>query len=358
MVVALACAEFHVQANDFEWKVGLAKADITPVEPIWLAGYAVRAKPSEGTSQPLAVKALALEDGRGGKLIIIASDILGFTRELSDPIARRLEKRFKLRRDQIVFTSSHTHAAPVVREYAAFAYGLTPEQTAAIERYSRMLEEKTIQAVTAALRNKAPARLSFGRGKAGFAINRRVAAAKGVTIGVNNTGPVDHEVPVLRIEGKKGNLRGILFSYACHNTTLGGDFYQVNGDYAGYAQAALEQNHPGALALFVLGCAGDINPNPRGKLEDAQKHGIELAAAVDAIANNSMTLVRGPLSTAMESISLPFATPPTKDELEARLAEKDAIRRRHAQRLLDILAKDGHLPGSYPYPVQVARFGR
>jgi len=166
-------------------------------------------------------------------------------------------------------------------------------------------------------------------------------------------------VPVLRIEGKKGNLRGILFSYACHNTTLCGDFYQVNGDYAGYAQAALEQNHPGMLALFVLGCAGDINPNPRGKLEDAQKHGIELAAAVDTtIANGSMAPVRGPLSTALESISLPFATPPAKAELEARLAEKDAIRRRHAQRMLDFLAKDGSLPGSYPYPVQVARFGR
>lgn len=147
MALALDCGEFPVQANDFEWKVGLAKADITPVEPVWLAGYAVRTKPSEGTSQPLAVKALTLEDGRGGKLIIIASDILGFTRELSDPIARRLEQRFNLRRDQIVFTSTHTHAAPVVREYAVFAYGLTPEQTAAIERYSRMLEEKDRKSV-------------------------------------------------------------------------------------------------------------------------------------------------------------------------------------------------------------------
>src|SRR5437867_8216121 len=69
------------------WKAGLGTADITPAEPIWLAGYAARTKPSEGVAHPINAKALALEDPQGKKLIIITSDILGFTRQLSDPIA-------------------------------------------------------------------------------------------------------------------------------------------------------------------------------------------------------------------------------------------------------------------------------
>ena len=49
-----------------------------------------------------------------------------------------------------------------------------------------------------------------------------------------------------------GTLRAVLFGYSCHNTTLGGDFYQVDGDYAGMAQRELEQAHPGATALFMM----------------------------------------------------------------------------------------------------------
>src|SRR5207247_10059830 len=40
---------------------------------------------------------------------------------------------------------------------------------------------------------------------------RSVAGSKGYVIDVNDAGPVDHEVPVLRIEGKGGRLRGVIF---------------------------------------------------------------------------------------------------------------------------------------------------
>ncbi|QIF03512.1 hypothetical protein [Roseimicrobium sp. ORNL1] len=36
-----------------EFKVGVAKADITPTEPIRLAGYASRNKPHESVEQPI-----------------------------------------------------------------------------------------------------------------------------------------------------------------------------------------------------------------------------------------------------------------------------------------------------------------
>ncbi len=339
------------------WKAGTAAIGITPQEPIWLAGYAARTRPSEGVANPIFAKALALQDPAGNKLVVITSDLLGFTKALSDPIAATLAKKFKLRRGQVLFTSSHTHAAPVVREYMVFMYGLSPDQEAAINRYSQELEIKVVQVVADALHRMVPVRLSFGRGSAGFGVNRRLATEKGFVINVNPAGPVDHEVPVLRVDGLDGKLRAILFSYACHNTTLGGDFYRVSGDYAGYAQAALEKDHPGARALFVLGSAGDTNPSPRGKLELAEQHGLALAAAVDEVLRRPMAHVEGRLAAVFDTVALPFAPPPSKEELEARLQEKDVARQRHARRMLDTLSRQGKLPTEYPYPIQVARFG-
>ena len=71
-------------------------------------------------------------------------------------------------------------------------------------------------------------------------------------------------------------LPAVLFGYACHNTTLGGT--KVSGDYAGFAQEALEKASPGATALFLMLCGADQNPNPRGTPALARQHGEALAA--------------------------------------------------------------------------------
>src|SRR4029079_9018056 len=88
-------------------------------------------------------------------------------------------------------------------------------------------------------------------------------------------GPVDHDVPILRVESPDGKLRANMFGYACHNTTTA--LMQINADYAGFAQTELEKAHPGATALFVMGCGGDQHPYPRGQYEWALDHGKTIA---------------------------------------------------------------------------------
>lgn len=75
-----------------------------------------------------------------------------------------------------------------------------------------------------------------------------------------------------------------------------GNFYQYNGDYAGFAQTAIETAHPGATAMFMMGCGGDINPAPRGTVELAEQHGKSLAAAVDLVLADELHPVEGPLA--------------------------------------------------------------
>src|SRR5438552_403745 len=232
------------------WKAGLAKVIITPERPVWLAGYAARTKPSEGKIHDLHAKALALEDAQGKRLVIVTSDLLGFPRGLAEAIAEQSRKKFNLPRSQLVLTSSHTHTGPVLKSSLTGAYDMNAEQLAAVDAYTDQLQAHVVALIGNALQDLKPAKLSFGRGEARFAVNRRQLTESGMRIGVNEKGPVEWDVPVLRVESPEGSLRGILFGYACHNTTLTGEFYQFSGDYAGFAQAALEQAHPGAQAMF------------------------------------------------------------------------------------------------------------
>ena len=73
-------------------------------------------------------------------------------------------------------------------------------------------------------------------------------------------GVVDHAVPVLAVYGEQAQLQAILFGYACHPTTLA--FTQWCGDYPGFAQIDLENNHPGVTAMFINTCGGRPEPDP------------------------------------------------------------------------------------------------
>src|SRR5262249_48138664 len=159
------------------------------------------------------------------------------------------------------------------------------------------------------------------------------------------------------VDDAQGKVKAIVFGYACHCTTLGGDYYRINGDWAGYAQDFLERAHPGATAFFVTGCGGDANPEPRGKLEFSPQHGLEIAGAVGAVLSGPRSPVHGGLRAAMDQVELPFAPLPSADEFRKKLQDKSVFVQRHARRQLDILEKGGRLPTGYPCPVQAWRLG-
>jgi hypothetical protein len=111
------------------------------------------------------------------------------------------------------------------------------------------------------------------------------------------------------------------------------------------------------MALFVAGCGADANPYPRGTIELAGQHGEELATAVDRVLGGSLEPVRGPLKTAYEVFPVDFATPPSREELQAQLQNQEVAHRNWAEAMLKILDRDGHLPTEYPYPLEVWQFG-
>lgn len=192
------------------WKAGLAKVIITPEKPIWMSGYASRNKPSEGKVHDLYAKALALEDPSGERIVVVTTDLIGFSRTVAEEVAVGVKKNSGLARERLLLTSSHTHTGPVIRDSLITMYDLNPEQAAVVKQYSDKLVEQLIELVGRALEDLSVAQISYGTGQADFAVNRRVASPTGFRIGVNGEGPVDHSVPVLRIDDRRGNLRGVL----------------------------------------------------------------------------------------------------------------------------------------------------
>lgn len=339
-----------------EYRAGVAKAIITPEPGLWLAGYAGRNKPAEGKANDLYAKALALEDSKGTRLVLVTLDVIGLPRDLSEEIYQDIRGKTGLPRQAVVFACSHTHTGPVIYGNLMDMYPLTPDQPEKLKKYRDFLRQTVVRLVGEALADLKPAQLAYGEGIARFAINRRQRQDKTVKIGLNPEGPVDHSVPVLRVSNPEGKVRAIVFGYACHNTTL--DFYQYCGDYAGFAQEYVEEKFPGAVAMFWTGCGGDANPHPRRSLELAQKHGRELADAVAAVLGQKLIPVRGHFLAAYSTISLPLDKLPSKEDLQAQSLSKTHAVQTRAKRLLKQLETTGKLDDCYPhYPVQVWRLG-
>jgi hypothetical protein len=356
LCVALLCTAGSLPLPAAEWKVGIARTDITPDQPTWMAGYAARKHPAEGTVHPLWAKALVVEDQRGGRAVIITADLIGFTREVCDRIGARVLEKTGIERERIVFNCSHTHCGPVVLGCADIAHHMEAEDVKVATAYRAQLEDKVVRLIGDACADMQPATLACGQGEATFAMNRRKVRGQSYSISPNPEGPVDHAVPVLLVRGENDEPLAVLFGYACHNTTLGA-FYQYNGDYAGFAQIEFEAKHPGTMAMFMIGCGADINPQPRGELAHAEQHGKALAAAVDQVLSGEPEPVRGPLAVGFERVDLPFVDPPTKEELEKRRGEGNVYQQRLTELLLKRIAEQGKVDDAYPYPVQVVRFG-
>jgi hypothetical protein len=339
---------------------GIAVRDVTPPLPIRLAGYAARSRPADKVDHPLLVQALALRNPSGERFVLVALDNCEVSREFMRPVLERLQNIHGLAPGAVAVVSSHTHSGPVLTESLVGMPQPPPgSEWEKAQEYSRTLREKLVEVVSAALQNFAPARLEYGEGRAGFAMNRRVYQGDKVVFGDNPDGPVDPAVPVLRIRDSQGAVRCILFGYACHGTSVrsGDDWYTVSGEYMAYARDLIEKHEPGAVAMYLTGMGADSDPAPRGRLLHARRHGVELAGAVMGVIDRPMRPVAGPFRMAYEELDLPLAEPPTKEQIMQECSSTNAPVRQRASVALKTLSEGRPLTRAVRLPVCVVRFG-
>ena len=341
------------------WQAGVARAVITPETSVWLAGYGSRRAPT-GKLHDIWMKALALDDGDGHRVVLITSDFQGVPKSMSNRVFPQLEQKYGLTRAQVMLTFSHNHCGPRLGDDLVDYYPVDEAQVKLVEEYTDRMVERTVTLVGQALKNLAPATVHTGSGHTTFAVNRRNNREADIpallAAGKQLVGPVDHTVPVLKVTRPDGKLEAVLFGYACHPTTL--SFTKWCGDYPGFAQLEIEEKHPGTTAMFVNTCGGDQNPLPRRTVELCEKYGHMLAAAVEEALAGEFTTIQPGLSTAFEIVELPYIKVASRADLEQSAKSGNAILSRWAKRMLRKLDAGEKFSPTYPYPVHAWRLGK
>lgn len=331
------------------YEVGVAKIDVTPGYPIRLNGFGGRRDESEGVTQRIWAKAIAIGSDEAKPAVLITLDSLGVREEMVNEVARRLQEKAGIERDRVAVTFSHSHTTPKLTNVCdtIFSSPISPEHQAHIDQYTAELTDAMEKVALDALADRKPSTLSWAVGKVSFAVNRRPQG-----------GPVDHDLPILVVKSADdGAVRAICLSYACHCVTLSDN--KISGDWSGYAQEAIERTHPGIIALVSIGCGSDSNPSSGvtgSNTAAAADQGAQICDEVDRLLVGTLKPVSGELTAALSHIDIPLNPVPAKEELE-KLAAAGGAPGYNAEYQLAKLQRGETLQASLDYPVQTWAFG-
>ena len=110
---------------------------------MWMAGYAVAHQARRGEG-PRPLRQGALPRRRGRQAARARDDRPH--RHPAPPRGRcraEVEKKFGIKRAELMLTASHTHCGPVVRDNLIDMYGLSPEETDKVERVHEEAEGRS-----------------------------------------------------------------------------------------------------------------------------------------------------------------------------------------------------------------------
>lgn len=248
--------------------VGAAVADITPTSfPLTRAPKVT----ITGVLDSLSVRVIALSRGQTTVLLVTSETGRSFGPLFAQAIARHAG----LPLDHVILTSTHTHAAPEITErddsiIEAMMRGEKPRGMASdkanLMLWARKSYDATLGAVDRALASRRPASVGIGYGESYINVNRNSLYAGRRDIGWNPAGPTDHTLAVVDIVGDDGKPIACVVNYAVHGTVMHANTCMPDGgtgvsaDIPGIVSGYLEKEHPGMVAMWLSGAAGDQNP--------------------------------------------------------------------------------------------------
>jgi hypothetical protein len=223
-----------------------------------LSGYGGRTEPFKGIHDDLNVRAIVLDDGTN-QAALIGCEVIGLAFPLVDTILARVTKETGIRKEHVLLSAVHTHAAPALGTYNEPAEGDIAKRRA---EYVQRLEDAVVAAVKQAKSRLQPARAGYGTGKVSVNANRRARTADGGwMLGNNPEGVSDKTVAVIRFDTLSGQPIAIYSNYAVHGTVLGSGNLQVSSDLPGAASRAVEKHYGDTVVSpWTSGAAGDQDP--------------------------------------------------------------------------------------------------
>jgi hypothetical protein len=314
-------------------KAGFFEKDITPKESVFLDGYDGRTSPSEGVSDPIFLRILALEDYRGEKIVLVTADLMRFPVDLSWRVKTWAENNLGVKSSSVILNASHTHCGPVLTMDSVY-----PKWNVNFG-YVDQLESTICEGIKTAIDNLTPAIVKSGVFSSDLGIDRRLP-------GINKDGKMewgwgpyeqgyyDPDMSVLAVYNENGlNLRGLLYNYGCHPTARGGQ--NISADFPGAVSRGLKKNlGEKVYTLFAQGAGGNVKPriyDPVKKSfktpnqEELDSFGQKYANQISQfLQSGKMKEIPLELATTEKEFNIPFDLERVPDEKTLReYSEKD-----------------------------------
>jgi hypothetical protein len=287
-------------------------------------------EPFENVRLPLHARAVVVEKA-GHRVGLVALDLLGLASEAVGGMRQFKEQVVAaagqvVAADDLVLTCTHTHSAP--ESIALTSLGHTEAFQAWVPRLARQIGA----AVRSAADARRPCRLMVGsRPMSGLALNRRIKTKRGIAsvrskLPPNEVlgpeGPVDDVVRVAAFVDRSDRAAAILVSFTAH-PVVEMCIKSVSPDYPGETSLEIERRHPGSVALFLQGAAGNVNPpDVSAGAARARQYGQQLAESVERVLADLVRVDDSELALRWRTINLPARSitgEPASEPLVARI---------------------------------------
>ena len=266
--------QFDPDRECFRW---IHLAGFSPYVP-----FRQRNRLAEGVHDPIWARALALRDGDGETLVLVAADLPGLGRKHTGPVRRRVAREHGIPESHVILHSTHTHSAPDASGYWStlmaghnrrFTMRLREQLYASIALALDALRPATLTTATTThvacqdilsgdLKTEAHCRLP--------AINNEIddpsAAYDRFVLQRDLRDPVVGNTRIVAAELKAadtGETIATLVNWHNHPDTLGSGNRLLSSDYPHYLREYLERAR-GGIAVFVAGTVGNQMSGLRG----------------------------------------------------------------------------------------------
>lgn len=223
-------------------KVGFAKLNISPQNPIIMGGYADRKDKSNGILDHIYAKTIVLEDDSGKRVAIISLDLIDLSQGQVKMIIDKINKLTNISDNSIVICTTHTHSGPLTSN--------NPIMGVVDEDYIHWVLDAIPPTIVTALESLQSCKLGWYQGKFNeIGASRQALNKETHTI-----------LTILSLVDLSNNLIGALINYNCHPTVLSAENLMISADYPGAAINFLEKTYgDDVLFAFTNGACGDVS---------------------------------------------------------------------------------------------------
>lgn len=289
-------------------RVGFGRSNITPNEPVPLAGYGNTSfRFFKNVRDEIQAGCIAVSDAAGSTVLLFDLDLIVMDEPVLGRIRESIEKALGITGDRVMTCCTHTHSGPDIWNM----------KEPSICRYHDLLVEKLTEAAARAMEDRKEARMLYGSVEVynmNFVKHYCHTTAEGETkyFGDNfgttvyddttrHATDADPSLHILQFQ-REGGKDIVAVNWRGHpHFTSGSKKYDLSADYMGAYRRCLEQMRD-CHAVFFQGCGGNLNSSTRlpheRRFTSCDSYGMALAAATVEGLEKYMTEARsGAVST-------------------------------------------------------------